>query len=90
MVRKVEPGVMVRCDAGDDTSTLGSSYAPHGVINFLPQNLDAILVSDFLESLEARGVQPIIGNYCMWLHELVALVDLPRRRQVRRAASLRE
>ena len=68
---------MVRCDTRDDASTLGSSYAPHGVINFLPQDLDAILVSDFLESLEARGVQPIIGYYFLWFHELVALVDLP-------------
>lgn len=80
MVWKVEPGVVVRCDTGDDTSTLGSSYAPHGVIDFLPQDLDAILVSNFLESLEARGVQPIIGNNFLWLHKLVALVDLPRGR----------
>ena len=80
MVRKVEPGVMVRCDAGDDPSTLGSSYAPHGIVDFLPQDFDAILVSNFLESLEPRSVQPIIGNYFLWLHELVALVNLPRWR----------
>jgi hypothetical protein len=90
MVRKVEPGIVVRCDTGDDSTTLGSSYAPHGVVDFLPQDLDAILVSDFLESLESWGAQPIIGNYFLWFHELVALVYLPRRRQVRRAASLWE
>ena len=77
MVGKVEPGVVMRCDIGDDTSTLGSSYAPHGVIDFLPQDLDAILVSHFLESLETGGGQSIIGDYFVWLNELVALVDLP-------------
>ena len=77
MIGKVETGVMVRCDIGDDTSTLGGSYAPHGVIDFLPQDLDSILVSDLLESLETWGVQPIIGDYFLWLRELVALVDLP-------------
>ena len=77
MIRKVEPGVMVRCDIGDDASTLGGSYAPHGVINFLSEDLDAVLVSNFLESLETWGVQPIIGDYFLWLRELIALVDLP-------------
>ena len=77
MIGKVETGVMVRCDIGDDASTLGSSYAPHGIIDFLPQDLDSILISDLLESLETWGVQPIIGDYFLWLRELVALVDLP-------------
>jgi hypothetical protein len=77
MIGKVETGVMVRCDIGDDASTLGGSYAPHGIIDFLPQDLDSILISDLLESLETWGVQPIIGDYFLWLRELVALVDLP-------------
>ena len=80
MVWKVEPSVVVRCDISDDASTLGGSYAPHGVIDLLPEDLDAVLVSHFLESLEPWGVQPIIGDYFLWLHELVALVDLPRWR----------
>ncbi len=77
MIRKVESSVVVRCDTGDDTSTLGGSYPPHGVIDFLPQYLDAILVSYFLEPLESWGVQAIIGNYFLFFHELVALINLP-------------
>jgi len=77
VVGKVEPGVVVWCDTGDDSSTLGGSYPPHGVIDFLPEDLDAVLISNFLESLETWGVQPIIGDYFLWLRELVALVNLP-------------
>ena len=62
MIRKVESSVVVRCDIGDDTSTLGGSYPPHGVIDFLPQDLDAILVTDFLEPLESWSVQPVIRD----------------------------
>ena len=80
MIRKVEPSVVVRCDTRYDTSTLGGSYPPHGVIDFLPEDLNSILISDFLESLEPRSVEPIIGDYFLWLHKLVALVDLPRVR----------
>jgi len=80
MVWKVEPSVVVRCDICDDASTLSSSYAPHGIIDFLPEDLDAVLVSHFLESLETWGVQPIIGYNFLRLHKLIALVNLPRWR----------